>query len=118
MTWKSLGTALLLTSFALSGNGEPQTDSLEKLADDFWKWRAQYAPFTGDDVNRIERPGGLRDWSHTAIEKRRSDLANFEAQLNKVDPGTWPIRQQVDYKLIASARARVRWELDVNPRWK
>lgn len=28
------------------------------------------------------------------------------------------IPQQVDYMLLGSALARVRWELDVNPRWK
>jgi hypothetical protein len=39
-----------------------QADPLDKLAADFWTWRARYAPFTGDDVNRIERPGGMRDW--------------------------------------------------------
>ncbi|HAK05819.1 MAG TPA: hypothetical protein DCO65_00875, partial [Spartobacteria bacterium] len=31
---------------------KPGTDSLDKLADDFWTWRAKHAPFTGDDVNR------------------------------------------------------------------
>ena len=31
---------------------------------------------------------------------------------------TRPIPQQVDYRLIGSALARVRWELDINPRWK
>ena len=49
-------------------SGQTQADSLDKLADDFWAWRAKYAPFTGDDVNRIERPGGLRDWSRAKID--------------------------------------------------
>jgi uncharacterized protein (DUF885 family) len=96
----------------------PDTGSLDKLADDFWTWRAKYAPFTGDDVNRIERPGGIRDWSRARIEQQRKDLAGFEARWKKIDPAQWPISKQVDYKLIGSALARVRWELDVNPRWK
>ena len=33
-------------------------------------------------------------------------------------PNDWPIAQKVDYRLIGSAIARVRWELDVNPRWR
>jgi len=98
--------------------GQPQADSLEKLADDFWAWRAKYAPFTGDDVNRMERPGGMRDWSHASIETRRKDLAGFEARWKKIDATHWPISRQVDYKLIRSALSRVRWELDINPRWK
>lgn len=107
------------------------TESLDKLADDFWSWRAKYAPFTGDDVNRMERPGGMRDWSRASVDKRRKDLGQFEARLKpqrkpkQLDSATWtladsgwPIAKQVDYKLIGSALARVRWELDINPRWK
>src|SRR5207245_8877553 len=71
-------------------------DTLQKLADDFWTWRAKYAPFTGDDVNRMERPGGLRDWSRASIEKRRSNLAEFETRWKKTDIGGWSIAQQVD----------------------
>src|SRR5437588_4489705 len=109
---------LFLSSLALSVSAEPQKDSLDKLADDFWAWRAKYAPFTGDDVNRIERLGGIRDWSRASIEHQRKDLAEFEARWKKLDPTSWPIPQQVDYKLIGSALSRVRWELDMNPRWK
>ncbi|MGZ4983122.1 MAG: DUF885 domain-containing protein [Chthoniobacterales bacterium] len=96
----------------------PADKQLQKLADDFWTWRAKYAPFTGDDVNRIERPGGLRDWSAASIEKRRADLAGFEARWKELKPDAWPIPQQVDYRLIGSALARVHWELEINPRWK
>jgi len=95
-----------------------QTEALGKLADDFWAWRAKYAPFTADDVNRIERPGGMRDWSRATIDQRRKDLAGFEARWKKLDPAQWPIPKQVDYKLIGSALSRVRWELELNPRWK
>jgi len=66
----------------------------------------------------MERPGGTRDWSRASIDKQRKDLAEFEARWKKVDPAQWPIARQVDYKLIGSALARVRWELDVNARWQ
>jgi uncharacterized protein (DUF885 family) len=99
-------------------NASTATESLNNLANDFWAWRAKYAPFTGDDVNRIERPGGIRDWSRARIDRQRKDLAEFETRWKKLDPTSWPITQQVDYRLIGSALARVRWELDINPRWK
>ena len=115
-------TAILALSLLVAGRGFCQTNSgdeqLQKLAQDFWTWRAQTAPFTGDDVNRMERPGGRRDWSGAAIEKRRADLGEFEARWKQIDASKWPIPQQVDYRLIGSALARVRWELEVNPRWK
>ena len=94
------------------------TAPLDKLADDFWTWRARYAPFNGDDVPRIERPGGMRDWSRASIDNRRKDLTEFEARWKKIDANKWPIAKQVDYRLIGSALSRVRWELDVNPGWR
>ena len=94
------------------------TTSLDKLASDFWTWRAKYAPFTGDDVNRIERPGGTRDWSRAKIDNQRKELGEFETRWKKVDSHAWPIAKQVDYRLIGSALARVRWELDINASWR
>jgi uncharacterized protein (DUF885 family) len=108
----------LLACFAICIANIAAAESLETLADDFWTWRARYAPFTGDDVNRMERPGGIRDWSRGSIDQRRSDLEKFEARWKSIDAAQWPIARQVDYKLIGSALARVRWELEVNPRWK
>src|SRR5438034_8175500 len=115
---KSAYSALLLFFPASLASLCAQTDSLEKVAGDFWAWRAKYAAFTGDDVNRIERPGGMRDWSRASIDQRRKDLAAFEARWKKIDASRWPIPQQVDYRLIGSALSRAHWELDMNPRWK
>ena len=116
---KSRGVILLFLGWvALLAAVQAQPDSLEQLANDFWAWRAKHAPFTADDVNRIERLGGMRDWSRTSIERRRKDLAGFEARWKKLNPAQWPLPKQVDYKLIGSVLARVRWELEVNPRWK
>jgi len=109
---------LVAGSLVILGIVRAQADSLEKLADDFWTWRAKYAPFTGDDVNRIERPGGMRDWSRASINRRHEDVAAFEARWKKIEARNWPLSKQVDYKLIGSALSRVHWELDINPRWK
>jgi uncharacterized protein (DUF885 family) len=111
-------TILILGLFAALTCLYGQDEKLAKLADDFWTWRAKYAPFTGDDVNRMERPGGRRDWSRTSIDRRRKDLAAFEERWKKINPAQWPISKQVDYNLIGSAVSRVRWELHINPRWK
>ena len=115
---KSAYAALIIFFPASLASLCAQTDSLEKVAGDFWTWRAKYAAFTGDDVNRIERPDGMRDWSRASIDQRRKDLAAFEARWKKIDASHWPIPQQVDYRLIGSALSRVHWELDMNPRWK
>jgi len=112
---------LLLLPCGIRGQSEPTastSDTLDKLANDFWSWRAKYGPFTGDDVNRLERPGGVRDWSAAAIDQRGRDLKDFDARYQKIDASGWPVPQQVDYRLIGSALSRVHWEFEVNPRWK
>ena len=118
-SWAARISIVLMLSCACSQKPaqNPETEALDKLAGDFWTWRAKHAPFTGDDVNRIERPGGTRDWSAAAIDKQRKDLAEFAARWKKIDVKGWPLPKQVDYRLIGSALARVQWELDVNPRW-
>lgn len=106
---------LLLSTFSV---GQSAPDSLPKLASDFWTWRAKYRPFTFDDVPRMEHAGGARDWSAAAIARQRVELTEFEHRWNGLPSANWSVAQKIDYRLIGSAIARVRWELDVNPRWQ
>src|SRR3989440_7199296 len=115
---KILWAILFVVVVAIEPVHAQQSDPLDKLAADFWTWCARYAPFTGDDVNRIERPGGVRDWSRAKIDNERKEFGEFEARWKKIDSHTWPIARQVDYRLIGSALSRVRWELDINPSWR
>lgn len=114
---RRLLAALVLLSFT-SSFARSKPDSLDTLASEFWTWRAKYRPFTFDDIPRMERSGGVRDWSEAAVAKQRADLAEFERRWKAMSADSWPVRQKVDYRLIGSALARVRWELDVNPRWQ
>jgi uncharacterized protein (DUF885 family) len=98
--------------------GQAKTDALDQLASDFWTWRAQYRPFSFDDVPRMEHEAGVRDWSAAAIAKQRADLAAFDRRWKAMPTRGWPVARMVDYRLMGSALARVRWELDVNPRWQ
>ncbi|HVO58199.1 MAG TPA: DUF885 domain-containing protein [Dongiaceae bacterium] len=95
---------------------------LQKLAADFWAWRAVTQPYSPDDIPRIERPNeatsGKRDWSRTAIEKQRRELGQFETRWKGLACETGPAARVADCKLLGSALARVRWELDRNARWK
>src|SRR5438067_1541089 len=89
-------------------------ENLQQLAQDFWTWRAANQPISSDDIPRIERPDDwVPDWSRDAIERRRSELSEFAARHEAIDARSWPVAQQVDYRLIGSAIARVHWELNV-----
>lgn len=121
----SASIAIVVTVAFLFGYGlsaAPQTasqnDTLQKFAAEFWEWRARYQPFSGDDIPRFEHPAGKRDWSAASIAKQRADLAKFEAEWKAMNASSWPVPQRVDYRLMGSALARVRWELDVNRRWE
>lgn len=102
----------------LSNTDHTSSPRLRQLAREFWTWRAANQPFSPDDISRIERPSGPRDWSRASVAARRTQLAVFEAAHANVDCHSWPIADQVDYRLIGSALARVRWELDVLCRWE
>ena len=129
--WKpALNAALLVvfvsifTSSAIAQppqteNPSPQSPApLQKLAEDFWQWRARFQPFTSDDIPRLDRPSVARDWSAASITEQRAALAVFEERWKGINTAGWSIANQVDYRLIGSALARVRWELDINPRWQ
>ena len=97
-----------------------RADSLAELSDSFWQWRAQEQPFSDDDIPRIERPAGLVvDWSPQTITNRLQQLDVFEQRWKALAPSAQtPIHDQVDYRLLGSAVARVRWELSIEQSWK
>src|SRR5207248_9449309 len=97
-SWAALISVVLVLSCACSQKPAQnlETEALDKLAGDFWTWRAKHAPFTGDDVNRIERPGGTRDWSAAAIDKQRKDLTEFDKRWKQIEDKGWLLTKLVD----------------------
>src|SRR6266700_255616 len=94
-------------------------DPLDDFARDFWAWRAAEQPVSPDDVNRIERPHGwVPNWSPTAVQHYRQQLERFQTKWQTLDSSAWPVPRQVDYRLMGSALARVRWELDFIRSWQ
>jgi uncharacterized protein (DUF885 family) len=95
-------------------------DSVDELSDSFWQWRAQEQPFSADDIPRIERPANLViDWSPQTIAQRLTELDRFEQRWKAlVPPAQTAVHDQVDYRLLGSAVARVRWELAIEQGWK
>ena len=111
---------LAVLSFLLAPNIPARADSLSELNDSFWQWRAQEQPFTGDDIPRIERPAGLVvDWSPQTIAQRLQQLDLFEQRWKGLaPPAQTSVHDQVDYRLLGSALARVQWELSIEQTWK
>ena len=97
-----------------------RVDSVDELSDSFWQWRALEQPFSADDIPHIERPANLViDWSPQTIARRLQELDRFEQRWKALaPPAQTPVHDQVDYRLLGSAVARVRWELAIEQGWK
>ena len=111
---------LAVVAVLFAHNVLARADSLSELSDSFWQWRAVEQPFSDDDIPRIERPAGfVVDWSAKTIAQRLQQLKVFEQRWNALAPSAQtPVHDQVDYRLLGSALARVRWELSIEQSWK
>ena len=116
----ALASLIVCGTLTLAGTvNAAAADPLDDLAREFWAWRAATQPSSGDDIPRLDRPGGwLPDWSAAAVTARRATLAQLTTRYAAIDPAAWPVPRQVDYRLIGSVLARVRWELDGAPAWR
>jgi hypothetical protein len=94
-------------------------DSLPILARDFWAWRALRQPISSDDIPRLTRPHDWApDWSPRTVAASRDDLEAFEARWRTLAEPNRPVPERVDHRLVGSALARVRWELDTVRLWR
>ncbi len=108
-------------------------DALQELTEEFWAWRSRQAPRTRDDITRLARPPGwLPAWSAGDVGRVREQLAGFERRLAALPiapPAGRPpqtdgptrgeaVARYVDARLLASALARVRFELDAVASWR
>ena len=93
--------------------------TVQALSARFWAWRATEQPFTDDDIPRLERPAGFtQQWSAGAVAGYEQKIGEFERAWRAIDVAGAPVAVQVDWRLMGSAIARVRWELEVNPVWR
>ena len=94
-------------------------DPFDNLAREFWQWRAGQQPAGQDDMPRIDRPAEWTpEWSKDSVARQREQLTAFEQRWRGLDPSGWSVPRQVDYRLLGSALARVRWELDITRNWR
>jgi hypothetical protein len=92
----------------------PLDAGLQQLAAEFFAWRADQQPASGDDIPRVERPQGwLPAWSAENLAIYRVKYRDFLERLGALDRSGFSRADEVDALLLASAIKRVGWELDV-----
>jgi hypothetical protein len=95
------------------------TTAVQRLSARFWRWRVVQQPINHDDIPRIDRPvEWVPDWSPAAVRTMRDSLALFQQLWRQLDTARFSVPQQVDYRLVGSAIARVAWELDGTREWQ
>src|SRR5690606_2997752 len=103
----------------LCAGSAASAETVAELGADFWAWRAQTQPASGDDIPRIVRPAvWAPDWSATSIEERYRRLGSYEARWQALAGEANGAEAATDHRLVGSALARVRWELDHVAAWR
>jgi hypothetical protein len=95
-------------------------DPLDDLARDVWAWRAATQPSSGDAIPQ-HRPAvelAARLVAGAVASRRAALLRTYTRRHQAIVTTSWPVARQVDYRLIGSLLARVRWELDGAPAWR
>jgi hypothetical protein len=93
--------------------------AVQQLAGRFWAWRSAQQPRSYDDVCRIERPSGWRpDWRLTTIREYHDAIRTFDMRCRALDTSDADLAVRVDHRLLASAIARVNWELKIIRSWQ
>jgi hypothetical protein len=69
----------------------PPAKSYEDLVRLFKEWREFVKP-------RVV--AGVPDYSAPAMKQKRDEFPSFPKRLAAIDPGRWPVAQQVDYQLV------------------
>lgn len=113
------GLAVSITAAIALASPAGADDSLTALDRDFWAWRTVEQPTNRDDIPRVIRPAGWApDWAPATVDARRKALPPFEERWRKLADPSAPVAVQVDHRLLGSAIARVRWELEVTRAWR
>ena len=106
---------VIVLSLLFVGNVGAQYDpGIQKLAKEFFEWRAVTQPSTGDDIPRVERPDKwVPDFSQAALKSYRNKYLEFSNKLKNLTNNFWTLSDSVDYLLLHSAIERINWELNV-----
>ena len=115
----ALLSLLVVLSSPAALSQEPDVQDMElrqfdRLSRSFFDWRRTQQPVMGDDIPRVERPGGwVPDFSPDALAAYRESYRAYMDSLDALDTNSWPIEKQVDARLLRAAIQRVHWELDI-----
>jgi uncharacterized protein (DUF885 family) len=105
---------LFVPAFQSRASVGERNPGIQKLAAEFFSWRAVQQPCSGDDIPRVERPEGwIPDCSPEGLRAQKAAYSRFMQALRALPRTGWSRTDSVDFLLLRSAIERVHWELEV-----
>jgi hypothetical protein len=96
----------------MAGSAEAQEgkvqSSYQELLKLFADWRAFEQPPIRD---------GAPDYTANTFARRHDELRQYQARLRGIDPGQWPVEQQVDYHLVRAEMNGMDFHIRVLQPW-
>ncbi|MGN6242459.1 MAG: DUF885 family protein [Motilibacteraceae bacterium] len=91
---------------------------LASLAEDWWAFRRRRAPRSRDDIPRVVRPEDWRpSWTREDVAADLARATEVQARLAQMRSLDRP-DLEVPLRLLESATARVRWEVEILASWR
>ncbi|HVQ54359.1 MAG TPA: hypothetical protein VMT25_04225, partial [Thermoanaerobaculia bacterium] len=107
----ALAIAVCLLSGMLVGgsaHAAPPPSRYEDLVTFFRDWRAFQKPKLVD---------GVPDYGAAAMAAQQKELETWKKRLAAIDPGAWPVPQQVDYQIVRAELAGLDFDHRVLKPW-
>ena len=100
-------TTLVLLAGCTTIEVTPST-SYDDLVALFEEWR---------EFERPERVNGIPDYTAGAMAGQRRELATYQKRLDAIDPGGWPVEQQIDHRLVRAEMNGLDFDHRVRQPW-
>ena len=101
------------TGLAACGTAEKPTSPVRS-----GQYQDLVALFT--DWRRFQQPklvDGVPDYSANAMAAQQRELADYQRRLAAIDPGAWPVNQQVDWQLVRAEMSGLEFDHRVLKPW-
>jgi hypothetical protein len=105
---------VLVAAALIRGSSGPAPASLVRSTryDDLLSFFADWRSF-----QRPKIVDGVPDYGASAMAARQKELETFRRRLAAIDPGSWPIPQQVDYQIVRAELAGLDFDHRVLKPW-
>ena len=105
---KFLGVIFMMSTIAAGTGAHAASGSYQDLVELFDKWLVFERPPLRD---------GAPDYTAGTIARKHVELKSWQTRLAAIDPGGWPVAQQIDYQLVRAQMNGLDFNIRVLQPW-